>query len=621
MNDHLDGAYPRQLVDSIANRRCVLLVGSGISRHAAGLPLWDEFVCEVFQKVVGEHEASDDEILAYRLEALEHARTHDNLAYENKIREILRPDLESGMPSALHRNLAEMPWVAIITTNLDTLLERALTTAHIEHIPIAREEDIARIALEKNTPLIKMHGSIEHLANAVLTADAYLQFDSERDAMKALVLSLYAQYPVLMLGAGLQDENFIRINHRRNRALGINGQKVFHVNSGVPPFVKAVWQQRRMEFIDVDHEHLADWLSGLRQRVENKRRSLLSDQTASFVERFCKSVALENLAGSLDDYGALQCMYLAGIQMPDYGLFGESWERTLYSGLRNLLVHALNEVQGNRGTKLLYCGPGPHAPALTINPLRTGTFSKIHCVDIAQSVAKGAADTIADKYPDAKAEPHAIDLSQGVGSAFCDELHGAISASANLNQLFRRLGDPEEFCGRVLARRDYRREDEPALKQVDIAYSEMVGSFTLTAPLMAFRSAVYQRLQNEPAHEGAARDALDRLASAWRSLNELVYKEHVEWLAERVRPGGYVLIAVDSVKEFDDKNSANIDSFHNGRMPKLNIAGLERRHLVTPGQLHWRDHDYYVDARVFGIPVDDFKPHQHLVHLISYAKT
>jgi len=236
---------PHELIRTIADGQCVLFVGSGLSRHTYGLATWGEFIQNVRETLAADHGTTDDtdeaNVASYPLEYLEYAKLNFNSQYIAAV----KSELSVGgtvQAQQAHRVIASLPWSAIVTTNLDTLLEDSL-----EHpVVVSSEKDLPQIGLASGPLLIKMHGSATTREGHVLTRFEYLEFLESRRAMQAIVLTLFSQFPVLVVGAGLTDPNFLTIYGMAESALRQWKRPTFYVGDGTPGFVKSIWGQRRM---------------------------------------------------------------------------------------------------------------------------------------------------------------------------------------------------------------------------------------------------------------------------------------------------------------------------------------------------------------------------------------
>jgi hypothetical protein len=100
-----------------------------------------------------------------------------------------------------------------ITLNYDTLFETASADAGLPRTVIP---DGVR---EKNSWLLKLHGSVTDPESIVLTRDDYLGFNFSRNALSALAKATLMTQHLLFVGFGLEDDHFHEIIHDVRRAL------------------------------------------------------------------------------------------------------------------------------------------------------------------------------------------------------------------------------------------------------------------------------------------------------------------------------------------------------------------------------------------------------------------
>lgn len=122
-----------------------------------------------------------------------------------------------GLAPAL---LATMPSAGAITLNYDRLFETA-----------CRDAQRPRTVMPENIPavgndwLLKLHGSVSQPETIVLTRDDYLGYNSNRDALSALVKAHLLTHHLLFVGFGLADDHFHEIVHDVRRALPNDASK------------------------------------------------------------------------------------------------------------------------------------------------------------------------------------------------------------------------------------------------------------------------------------------------------------------------------------------------------------------------------------------------------------
>lgn len=198
-------AEVERLAGLIRADRVVPFLGAGLSM-AAGLPGWGDLL----HRVAREAGISDEDYTA--LKALPPEDRAE--AIERRLREQgmdLHPTIEAAVSvprvSLAHSELASMRFDEAITTNYDTLYERACEAV----LDGPQVTVIPGKAPESGGPwIVKMHGDIRLPASLVLTRGQYLAFDSQAVPLASLVQAHMITHHLLFLGYSLRDGNFIR---------------------------------------------------------------------------------------------------------------------------------------------------------------------------------------------------------------------------------------------------------------------------------------------------------------------------------------------------------------------------------------------------------------------------
>ena len=142
-----------------------------------------------------------------------------------------------GLAPAL---LAALPSAGAITLNYDRLFETACSDA--QRPRTVMPENIPAVG---NDWLLKLHGSVSRPESIVLTRDDYLGYNSNRDALSALVKAHLLTHHLLFVGFGLADDHFHEIVHDVRRALPNDASKNHQMGTVLSlfhePLQKLVW--------------------------------------------------------------------------------------------------------------------------------------------------------------------------------------------------------------------------------------------------------------------------------------------------------------------------------------------------------------------------------------------
>lgn len=118
------------------------------------------------------------------------------------------PDLDFE-PSVIHNALCELPWADVLTTNYDTLLERAARTQlGRKYQPVLSQQDIPTTQQPR---IIKLHGSFpESKQPFVITEEDFRTYESAFPAMVNLAQQCLAEKTCCLVGFSGDDPNFLR---------------------------------------------------------------------------------------------------------------------------------------------------------------------------------------------------------------------------------------------------------------------------------------------------------------------------------------------------------------------------------------------------------------------------
>lgn len=228
------------LITRIRDQHCLPFLGAGVSASSAGAPglptgaqlaqslaeeckypgadKWDLFrVCQYFSVARDAH--------AMRVAIS---------------RKLLVPNVQ---PTPVHDMLAQLPFPWILTTNFDTLMERALQGAGKNPRVGVYERRANRSELEPATemePLVyKLHGDITRVDTLIATEDDVIDFAAcllqNNPDLPALIAKLFETTSLLFIGYGLRDWNVRMMMRALRKRKGLAG----------PPEIASYAIQRR----------------------------------------------------------------------------------------------------------------------------------------------------------------------------------------------------------------------------------------------------------------------------------------------------------------------------------------------------------------------------------------
>jgi len=202
--DHI----PPELLDDISNGECVPIVGAGFSMNAilppdCKMPLWNDLGVEVATRLSKSFSGdAKSEISAY-------CRKCTKFELIRLLRKCLH--IGKAKPGPAHDEFVRLPFVQVLTTNFDFLLERAYDNAGKPYLPIVDEDLMPFGKTDGETRILKMHGDLHHPSLMVVTEDDYDQFSKKRESMFQEVAYLLSHHSVLFIGYSIEDPDFRQI--------------------------------------------------------------------------------------------------------------------------------------------------------------------------------------------------------------------------------------------------------------------------------------------------------------------------------------------------------------------------------------------------------------------------
>lgn len=117
------------------------------------------------------------------------------------------PD-EKFKPGPLHNLLFKLPWSDILTTNFDTLLERAAAEEVDGRYTVVRSQHDVPGSLKPR--IVKLHGSFPDTKPFIITEDDFRTYEQTNPVMVNLVQQSFVENTCCLIGFSGDDPNFLR---------------------------------------------------------------------------------------------------------------------------------------------------------------------------------------------------------------------------------------------------------------------------------------------------------------------------------------------------------------------------------------------------------------------------
>lgn len=184
-----------------------VMIGAGFSRAAAStgdinrkLPLWND-LSSPLAKDLGASNSSDPLRLA-----------EEYCAYFGKqaLNDLLKKQVNDAAwaPGGMHKSLLELPWSEVLTTNWDTLLERASMEVHrpVYNI-VSRQEDLSSM---RSPRIVKLHGTVNVTESLVFTQEDFRKYPQRYAAFVNFARQVFIENELCLLGFSGDDPNFLQ---------------------------------------------------------------------------------------------------------------------------------------------------------------------------------------------------------------------------------------------------------------------------------------------------------------------------------------------------------------------------------------------------------------------------
>lgn len=278
-----------ELVEAVARRRCVIVIGAGVSRNSVNgngkrPATWEDFLNNCADEI------EDDECIRSLLDKKDFLTAceviKDKITHDGLIDKVQREYQREGYQTAdIHRHVYNLDASIVATPNFDNIYETyaRITSLGTVIVKDHTSADIANYLRGGDDRLIlKTHGSADDPQNVIFTRKDYAEARTKYVLFYEILKSLALTHTFLFLGCGTDDPDirmiFEDIQFAHNRM-------PFHYmtlpNDEVPSDVlRIISNSMRIKFCeyspDNGHLELTESLADLVSKVEDYRVENLS---------------------------------------------------------------------------------------------------------------------------------------------------------------------------------------------------------------------------------------------------------------------------------------------------------------------------------------------------------
>jgi hypothetical protein len=222
-------------------RGASVLVGAGLSKNAERPgddtpepPLWWELIEEMVERLYPRDKTRapnpEDKKRAPSnpLRVAEEYRRYFGQAGLDDFLRTRFPD-KSWSPGPLHHALLELPWSDVLTTNWDTLLERAAEGVTDYAYEVVRTE--ADLPHAHSPRIVKLHGTIGDPGPLIFAQEDYRTYPTRYAAFVNLARQVFIENELCLIGFSGDDPNFLQWAGWVRDHLGDSARRIYLVGN------------------------------------------------------------------------------------------------------------------------------------------------------------------------------------------------------------------------------------------------------------------------------------------------------------------------------------------------------------------------------------------------------
>ena len=283
--------WPDPLVTDLARRRVVIVIGSGVSKHALGAdgatrpPVWKEFLKTAADKIGRSAETDhifrsiEEGDLLHACEWIKHRLDEDWTKHLRAC--FVDPRFTAG---DLHRKIAMLDSRVVFSLNFDDIYETESRRVNetSQFVKNYYDTDVCEFLRGEARYVVKVHGNLASPAKLIFTQEEYSRARIEHSLFYSAFDSALMTHTFLFLGCGHNDPdvNLLLENQAFRSIPGSVSPHYFVTSSGITEDLKRSLRKNRnlktlvYEKVDDSHSGLTDAVDKLLERVTFAREAL-----------------------------------------------------------------------------------------------------------------------------------------------------------------------------------------------------------------------------------------------------------------------------------------------------------------------------------------------------------
>lgn len=262
---------PNILIRQIQNGNVILFLGAGATKGAIHPEGKDSPSGKELSNLIAEHFLGSEYKDMPLASVAEYAISESSLFSVQKFIADIFSKYEPSEDS--HMLIPTYKWKAIVTTNYDTIIEKAYSYSSKKRQTLVKiVQDGESIDTKIQTPndllYMKLHGCINEAYNDkipfILTVDQYITHKRHRERLFSKLLDLAGNYPILFIGHSLEDPDIRSILLELNKEIE-NRERSYIVIPEAKEAQKRLWQSKKITIIEAT---FANFMQKLQEEVK-----------------------------------------------------------------------------------------------------------------------------------------------------------------------------------------------------------------------------------------------------------------------------------------------------------------------------------------------------------------
>lgn len=272
------------LVDDLARRRCVIIIGSGVSRHSSGEngvkpPIWKDFLIDAAQKCPDQDIEHITDAIKNNdlLHACEWLKKRYDEAWTGHLRKVFQQP--KYKPAELHDAIISLDTRIIFSLNFEDIFERAAKDGQhiVKHY---YDGDFSDFLRGDGRYIVKVHGSLNAADKLIFTQRDYARARVKHSAFYEAFDACLMTNTFLFIGAGISDPDVNLILENQNFGFPSTSPHYFLSGSDLNEDLKDSLRKNRnikvisYDKLDENHSGLVTEIKSLAGLVDDVREDM-----------------------------------------------------------------------------------------------------------------------------------------------------------------------------------------------------------------------------------------------------------------------------------------------------------------------------------------------------------